>query len=215
VKWGNNDQAPSTEVVPAEKIEWCPTKDTTTQPHQRPTRGPRYNHKKKKKRLHLEAKIQPPEEEVEEETPLNSQLARTAVQPPEEEEKTPLNSQLARRKAAICLGPSGNTQGGFTSMSLASGKRIGRYSWDAIPVLQINQIERDRPSQLLLTNRKGSHINDIELTGVNYRDGTFNQQFGESTRIRVQTKQPYVTSMKGNNHAYAIAQMDERADGIH
>jgi hypothetical protein len=38
------------------------------------------------------------------------------------EEDTPRNSQVARTKGAISLGPSGNLQGGFKLMALNSGK---------------------------------------------------------------------------------------------
>ena len=50
------------------------------------------------------------------------------------EEETPRNSQAASKKAAIFLGPSGNTQGGFYFMSLQSAKKITRRIWDAIPM---------------------------------------------------------------------------------
>jgi hypothetical protein len=39
------------------------------------------------------------------------------------EEDTPCNSQRPRTKGAICLGPSGNLQGGFKFMALSSGKK--------------------------------------------------------------------------------------------
>ena len=50
------------------------------------------------------------------------------------EEDTPRNSQFPRTKGAICLGPSGNIQGGYKFMSLKSGKKITRRSWDKIPM---------------------------------------------------------------------------------
>jgi hypothetical protein len=40
------------------------------------------------------------------------------------EEDTPRNSQVARTKGAISLGPSGNIEGGFRFMALNSGKKI-------------------------------------------------------------------------------------------
>jgi hypothetical protein len=40
------------------------------------------------------------------------------------EEDTPRNSQLPRTRGAICLGPSGNLQGGYKFMSLHSMKKI-------------------------------------------------------------------------------------------
>ncbi len=54
------------------------------------------------------------------------------------EEDTPRNSQLPRTKGAICLGPSGNLQGGYKFMSLNSMKKIVQRSWDAIPMESTN-----------------------------------------------------------------------------
>jgi hypothetical protein len=53
------------------------------------------------------------------------------------EEDTPRNSQVARTKGAISLGPSGNLQGGFKFMALNSGKKIVRRSWNIIPMLDV------------------------------------------------------------------------------
>jgi hypothetical protein len=50
------------------------------------------------------------------------------------EEDTPRNSQVARTKGAISLGPSGNLQGGFKFMALNCGNKIVRRSWDVIPI---------------------------------------------------------------------------------
>ena len=50
------------------------------------------------------------------------------------EEDTPRNSQAPRTKGAICMGPSGNMQGGFKFMSLNSAKKITRRNWDVIPM---------------------------------------------------------------------------------
>ncbi len=40
------------------------------------------------------------------------------------------NSMQASTKGAICLGPSGNCQGGHWFMSLTSGQRVTRYRWN-------------------------------------------------------------------------------------
>ena len=50
------------------------------------------------------------------------------------EEEHPRDSQLPRTRGAICLGPSGNLQGGHKFMALNAGKRIARRSWDIIPM---------------------------------------------------------------------------------
>ena len=50
------------------------------------------------------------------------------------EEDTPCNRNKPRNKGAICMGPSGNIQGGFKFMRLRSMKNITRRSWDMIPM---------------------------------------------------------------------------------
>ena len=87
------------------------------------------------------------------------------------EEDTPRNSQNPRTKAAICLGPTGNKQGGYKFMSLRSGKKIIRRSWDRLPmpdtvIARVNEIGKGEPEQLTFTDRKGRPIGDVELTGV-------------------------------------------------
>jgi hypothetical protein len=84
------------------------------------------------------------------------------------EEDTPRNSQLPRTQGAICLGPSGNIQDGFKFMSLTTGKRIARRTWDIIPMPQtvidrVNKLGKDQPEQFIFTNRKGHLIGDMEL----------------------------------------------------
>ena len=44
------------------------------------------------------------------------------------------NSMQARTMGAICLGPSGNRQGGHWFMSLTSGSRVTRYKWTELPM---------------------------------------------------------------------------------
>jgi hypothetical protein len=78
------------------------------------------------------------------------------------EDDTPLNSQVARTKG----GPSGNLQGGFKFMALNSGKKIVRRSWDVIPmpdfvINRVNEWGKDRPRLLTFTDRHGHLIGDI------------------------------------------------------
>jgi hypothetical protein len=87
------------------------------------------------------------------------------------EEDTPRNSQVARTKGAISLGPSGNLQGGFKFMALNSGKKIVRRSWDVIPlpyvvVNRVNELGKDQPRLMTFTDRHGSLIGDMKIPGV-------------------------------------------------
>ena len=63
-------------------------------------------------------------------------------------------------------------------MSLASGKNITRYSWDAIPMTdtvihRVNQIGRGQPKRFIFTDQKGRLIGNVKLTGV---DGEESQE---------------------------------------
>jgi hypothetical protein len=83
------------------------------------------------------------------------------------EDDAPRNSQLPRTQGAICLGPSGNIQGGFRFLNLTSGQKITRRSWDIIPIPQtvidrVNLLGKDQPEQFIFTDRKGRLIGDIE-----------------------------------------------------
>jgi hypothetical protein len=95
------------------------------------------------------------------------------------ENDTPRNSQLPRTQGAICLGASGNTQGGYHFMSLRSGLKITRYSWTLIPmpdtvIDRVNALGSAEPEILSFADRRGRKIGEIdapdvdpdELTGV-------------------------------------------------
>ena len=98
-----------------------------------------------------------------------------ALQPGEycqvHEEDTPRNSQNPRTRGAICMGPSGNQQGGFKFMALNTGSKLVRRSWDRLPmpdtvIARVNYLGRDQPKQMTFTDRKGQLIGEIELPGV-------------------------------------------------
>jgi hypothetical protein len=91
------------------------------------------------------------------------------------EEDTPRNSQVARTKGAISLGPSGNVQGGFKFMALNSGKKIVRRSWDMTPlpdivINRVNELGKDQPRLMTFTDRHGRLIGDMEIPGVDYTE---------------------------------------------
>jgi hypothetical protein len=93
------------------------------------------------------------------------------------EEDTPHNSLLPRTKGATCLGPSGNSQGGYKFMSLWSVKKIVRRSWDAVPmpataIDRVNQLGKDELEQFVFTDCSGRIIGDIKLPGVDMGNET-------------------------------------------
>ena len=68
---------------------------------------------------------------------------------------------------AICLGPTGNQQGGHWFLSLTSGARIIRHRWTSLPaprevIHQVNSMGKcqDMPSTLTFANRAGTEIWD-------------------------------------------------------
>jgi hypothetical protein len=79
---------------------------------------------------------------------------------------------IARTKAAICLGPTQNLQGGHYFMALDTGGVITRYFWTQIPLPQlvldkVDSWAADQPSLLTFCNRKGRTIGDSDqITGV-------------------------------------------------
>ena len=91
------------------------------------------------------------------------------------EHDTPRNSEKARTKAAICMGPTGNKQGGYRFMSIRSGKKITRYSYDRVPmpdtvIARVNELGKDQPKHLTFLDRKGRVIGDVEPPGVDSDD---------------------------------------------
>jgi hypothetical protein len=56
-------------------------------------------------------------------------------------------------------------------MVLDTGKKITRRSWDVIPmpdtvIARVNALGTDQPEQLILSNRRGCPIRDVEIPGV-------------------------------------------------
>jgi hypothetical protein len=82
------------------------------------------------------------------------------------EEGTPRKGQHSRAQGGICVGPSGNQQGGFKFMSLATGQRLLRRTWDILPMPNsvVNRVNT-LPKVLTFTDRKGRPIGDIKPLG--------------------------------------------------
>ena len=73
------------------------------------------------------------------------------------EQETPCNSQAARTSGAIVLGTSGNHQGGFKFMSLQTGKKLTCQSWDEIPmsdtvIARVNALGANQPELFVFTD---------------------------------------------------------------
>ena len=77
------------------------------------------------------------------------------------------NDMTHRTMSCICLGPTGNLQGGHWFMSLTSGERVVRYRWTELPMPQeaiarVSAIGRAQgmPSTITYANRHGAEIAD-------------------------------------------------------
>jgi hypothetical protein len=77
------------------------------------------------------------------------------------------NGMEARTTGSICLGPSGNDQGGHYFLSLTSGRRLHRHRWTSLPLPndarhRIGQLGRaqNMPSNLTFADRFGHRIPD-------------------------------------------------------
>ncbi|KAG7353502.1 hypothetical protein IV203_002857 [Nitzschia inconspicua] len=77
------------------------------------------------------------------------------------------NEMRQRTLGAICLGPTGNSQGGHYFMSLTSGERIIRHKWTSLPmpaeaIARVSHIGRRQgmPSSLTFSNRHDAEILD-------------------------------------------------------
>ena len=92
------------------------------------------------------------------------------------ENEDPRNTMVARTQAALSMGPSGNKQGGQSFMSLHTGLKLVRFSWDELPmpdtvIGQVNQLTKGQPELLSFKDRKGRLIgNEVELPGVDGAD---------------------------------------------
>ena len=87
------------------------------------------------------------------------------------EEDYPRNIQATRNRGDICLGPSGNLQGGFKFLDLNSVKKIVWRSWDAIPmpdtvISRVNTLGGNQPGQLTFTYWHRRLIVDVQIPGV-------------------------------------------------
>ena len=77
------------------------------------------------------------------------------------------NDMSQRTMGAICLGPTGNRQGGHWFLSLTSGSRVRRNHWVAIHtpqdvVARVNAIglRQKMPIKITYANRYGNEIED-------------------------------------------------------
>jgi hypothetical protein len=79
------------------------------------------------------------------------------------------NDMRPRTIGGICLGPSGNEQGGHYFMSLATGRRLLRDRWTELPmpkdaIAKVNQLGRQQnmPKTLTFADRFGFELPDAE-----------------------------------------------------
>ena len=93
----------------------------------------------------------------------------------------------ARTLSAICLGPSGNEQGGHWFLSLSTGKRIHRLKWTDLPspddaINRVNTLARRQgmPHTLSFTDRYGFELTDDADSVDDDHDSAYNPTDNES-----------------------------------
>jgi hypothetical protein len=87
------------------------------------------------------------------------------------ENDEPRNSMLPRTQGAICMGPTSSQEGGFRFLNLATGKKITRGNWTALPMPEavidrVNTLGAGQPTQLVFKDRRGREIGDVAIPGV-------------------------------------------------
>ena len=85
------------------------------------------------------------------------------------------NDLRHRTLGAICLGPTGNSQGGHYFMSLTSGARIIRHRWTPLPmpadaIQRVTQMGRAQhmPSTVTFSDRHGREIEDPIIADLDH-----------------------------------------------
>jgi hypothetical protein len=89
------------------------------------------------------------------------------------EDNTPSNTLRSRSLGAIALSPTGNTQGDYYFMSLATGEKLSRHSWTVLPLtdaaiarVEAIALHQQQPliqsSGLVVEWRPDQHIDDSE-----------------------------------------------------
>lgn len=72
----------------------------------------------------------------------------------------PRNSMKERTSGGICLGPSGNEQGGCRFLHLSTGAKITAFKWTVLPmpdnvIVRVNHLGKDQPKDLTFYDRYG------------------------------------------------------------
>ena len=90
------------------------------------------------------------------------------------------NNMKARTLGAICLGPSGNEQGGHYFMCLRTGRRLPRFTWtplpmpeDAITWVTALGAEQGMPKTLTFSDRFGHELPDADNAIDDDHDSTY------------------------------------------
>lgn len=90
---------------------------------------------------------------------------------------TPRNSMKPRTVGGICLGPSGNDQGGYKFMNLETGAKITGFKWEALPIpvsviKRVTHLGKDQPQLLTFYDRSGRALPDdsVPIAGVEGED---------------------------------------------
>ena len=90
------------------------------------------------------------------------------------------NDMRARTQGAICLGPSGNEQGGHYFMCLRTGRRLHRFAWTPLPmpedaITRVNALgaQQGMPKTLTFSDRFGHELPEAADAVDDEHDSTY------------------------------------------
>ena len=135
------------------------------------------------------------------------------------EHEEPRNSPKARTQGAISLGPMGNDKGGYYFMSLRTGKKLKRYSWDELPmpksvIKRVEKLAAGQPTTTTFTNRKDRPFADSEPTGVYVEEEGLDPLLNSDDDDLTIPKQPPLEFDEDDSVANEIAQDDNEGPEV-
>ena len=123
------------------------------------------------------------------------------------------NDMNERTLSCICLGPTGNVQGGHWFMSLASGDKLIRYRWTELPmpsesIDRVNAIacRQQMPSNITYANREGVEIMN---TVDSYPDDASANSQSDSD------DDDYSQTSSSDDDSISIDSIDDNASSVH
>ena len=129
------------------------------------------------------------------------------------------NTMSTRTSGAIALRPTGNAQGGYFFMSLATGKRLNRSAWTALPmpaevIERVHELARRNPAggDVVFGWRDGTEILDVEGDEDDLHDDDYVPSDDEDDASQNADDESYDGSDGGGSEDDANGEHDNNAD---